>query len=68
MKNKDPYEPIIAWRQGLEHQPDRSPVEVDVHDGRAEYLLSGPYRMTENSKIEVVDGKLRWSGGRSRPI
>ncbi len=66
MKNKDPYQPTIAWRQRLVHQPDRDPVEVDVHDGRAEYLLSGPYHMTEGSKIEVVDGKLLFTGSSSK--
>jgi hypothetical protein len=67
MKNKDPYQPMMAWRQGLERQPDREPVEIDVQDGRAEYLLSGPYRMTEGSRIEVVGGKLQWSGGGHAP-
>jgi len=67
MKN-DPYQPTIAWRPRLSSQPDREPVELDVQDGRAEYLLSGPYRMTEGSKIEVVGGKLQWSGGRSQSI
>lgn len=66
--NKDPYQPMKAWRQGLGHQPDREPIEIDVQDGRAEYLLTGPYRMTEGSKIEVIGGKLCWSGGRSKSI
>lgn len=68
MQKNDPYQPVIAWRDGLGNQSERDPVEVDVQDGRAEYLLDGPYHMTEGSKIEVVGGKLQWSGGRSRPI
>jgi hypothetical protein len=67
MTQSDPFAPTIAWRRGFAH-PNREPVEVDVHDGRAEYLLSGPYCMSEGSKIEVVDGKILWTGGRSRPI
>ena len=67
MNQPDPFASTIAWRRGFE-DPKRDPVEVDVQDGRAEYLLSGPYRMTEDSKIEVVGGKLQWSGGRSQSI
>lgn len=68
MQKNDPYHPVITWRNGLSNQPERDPVDVDVQEGRAEYVLSGPYRMTEGSKVEVVGGKVRWSGGRSRPI
>ena len=64
MQKNNQYSPAIAWRSMLGNTPDRAPVEIDVQDGRAEYLLSGPYRMTEGSKIEVVGGKLQWSGGR----
>jgi len=35
---------------------------VDVQDGRAEYLLSGPYSIGEGGRIEVVDGKLLFTG------
>lgn len=63
----DPYQPTITWRCRLSSPPDREPVELDVQDGRAEYLLSGPYRMAEGSRIEVVGGKVLWSGGGSCP-
>lgn len=62
----DPYQPVIAWRQGFA-TPEREPVEVDVQDGRAEYALSGPYRMAEGARIEIIGGKVLWSSGRSRP-
>lgn len=65
MSESDPYHPPIAWRRGFKG-PDREPVLIDIQDGRAEYLLSGPYRMAEGSKIEVLNGKLVWTGGRSR--
>lgn len=58
----DPYQPVIAWRRRLSNPPDREPVEIDVQDGRAEYLLSGPYSLAEGGKIEVVNGQLLWSG------
>lgn len=58
----DPYQPVIAWRRRLSSPPDREPVELDVQDGRAEYVLSGPYNLAEGSKIEVVKGRLLWSG------
>ncbi|WP_419795118.1 hypothetical protein MYA83_12725 [Pseudomonas palleroniana] len=67
MQKIDQFSPTIAWRSMLGNKPNREPVEVDVRDGRAEYLLSGPYRMTEGSKIEVVNGSILWTGGRSRP-
>ena len=66
MNQPDPFNPAITWRRGLAN-PERDPIEVDVQDGRAEYLLSGPYRMPEGSKIEVIDGKVLWTGGRSTP-
>lgn len=65
MNQPDPFSPTIAWRRGIENQK-REPIEVDVQDGRAEYVLSGLYRMSEGAKIEVVDGKILWTGGRSR--
>ncbi|MBK5400509.1 hypothetical protein JFU47_27955 [Pseudomonas sp. TH39(2020)] len=65
MNQQDPFAPGIAWRRGFAN-PNREPVVIDVHDGRAEYVLSGPYRMAEGSKIEVIDGKVLWTGGRSR--
>ncbi len=66
MTQPDPFVPTIVWRRGYSH-PSREPVEVDVHDGRAEHVLSGPYRMAEGAKIEVIDGKVLWTGGRSNP-
>ncbi|SDI39535.1 hypothetical protein [Pseudomonas abietaniphila] len=65
MSQPDPFAPVIAWRRWRSH-PEREPVEVDVQDGRAEYQLSGPYRMSEGSKIEVIGGKVVWSGSSSR--
>lgn len=62
----DPYQPVIAWRQGFAN-PKRKPVELDVQDGRAEYLLSGPYSMTEGSSIQVVNGQVLYSGGAPTP-
>lgn len=58
----DPYQPVIAWRRRLSNPPDREPVEVDVQDGRAEYILSGSYSIGEGGRIEVVDGKLLFTG------
>ncbi|MFF3704689.1 hypothetical protein [Pseudomonas qingdaonensis] len=58
----DPYRPVIAWRRRLSNPPDREPVEVDVQDGRAECILSGPYSLGEGGRIEVVDGKLLFAG------
>lgn len=65
MSQLDPFAPVIAWRRGHSH-PERDPIELDVQDGRAEYQLSGPYRMSEGSKIEVVGGKVLWSGSSIR--
>lgn len=65
MNQPDPSSPSIAWRQGVVH-PDREPLEVDVQDGRAEYVFSGPHRMTEGAKIEIIGGKARYSSGRFR--
>lgn len=58
----DPYRPVIAWRRRLSNPPDREPVEVDVQDGRAEYILSGSYSIGEGGRVEVVDGKLLFTG------
>lgn len=63
----NPFEPAIAWRRGYANLPGREPTEMDVQDGRAEYLLTGPYRLAEGSKIEVVNGQVLWMGGRSFP-
>lgn len=62
MHSNDPYKPVIAWRGHLRKVPDREPVELDVQDGRAEYVLSGPYSLSEGSRIEVVKGELLFSG------
>lgn len=67
MQQSDPYQPVIAWRNSLIGKPVRDPVELDVQDGRAEYVLSGPYRMAEGSKFEVVGGKVQWTCGNLRP-
>lgn len=64
MQKVDQFSPAIVWRSMLGNKPNREPIEVDVQDGRAEYVLSGPYRMAEGSKIEVIDGKVLWTGGR----
>ncbi|QHG64354.1 hypothetical protein [Pseudomonas putida] len=63
MQSNDPFKPTIAWRARYNNPPDREPVELDVQDGRAEYLLSGPYHLGESGKIEVVGGKLQFTGG-----
>lgn len=67
MQKIDQFSPVIAWRSMLGNKPNREPVEVDVQDGRAEYLLSGPYRMTEGATIEVKEGRVIWSSGRTQP-
>lgn len=67
MIQPDPFAPTIAWRRNFAN-PERDPVEVDVQDGRAEYLLSGPYRMTEGATIEIREGRVIWSSGRTQPI
>lgn len=61
MSQPDQFSPAIAWRRVFTN-PNREPVVVDVQDGRAEYLLSGPYRMAEGAKIEVIDGQLLFTG------
>lgn len=61
MSQPDQFSPAFAWRRGFTN-PNREPVVVDVQDGRAEYLLSGPYRMAEGAKIEVIDGQLLFTG------
>ncbi|MNU01274.1 hypothetical protein D3C72_2446210 [compost metagenome] len=63
MDEADPYQTTIAWRRHLSNPPDRAPIEVDVQDGRAEYLLNGPYTLGEGGKIEVINGKLLFTGG-----
>lgn len=62
-----PFEPEIVWRRGVDELPERAPLPVDVQDGRAEYLLSGPYHLAEGARIEVVDGKVRWTSGKVVP-
>lgn len=59
----DPFSPKIAWRRRLQNPPKRDPVEIDVQDGRAEYILSGPYKLGEGATIKVVDGKVLWGSG-----
>lgn len=66
MQKIDQFIPAIAWRSILGNKPNREPVEVDVQDGRAEYLLSGPYNLSEGGKIEVVGGKLLFTGSRMK--
>lgn len=66
MSQPDQFSPIITWRRGFTN-PSREPVEVDVQDGRAEYLLSGPYRMSEGAKVEIVRGRVLCSSGSSLP-
>lgn len=66
MQKIDQFSPAIAWRSMLGNKPNRDPVEVDVQDGRAEYLLSGPNNLSEGGKIEVVDGKLIFTGSRMK--
>lgn len=61
-----PFEPEIVWRRGVEGLPERDPLEVDVQDGRAEYVLNGPYHLAEGARIEVVDGKVRWTSGKHK--
>jgi len=63
MQKNDQFSPVISWRSMLGSKPNREPVEVDVQDGRAEYLLSGPYNLSEGGKIEVVGGRLLFTGG-----
>lgn len=62
-KSADSHLPPIVWRRRLSNPPGRSPEEVDVHDGRADYTLSGPYSLGEGGKIEVINGKLLFTGG-----
>ena len=66
MQESDQFSPVIAWRSMLGSKPNREPVEVDVRDGRAEYLLSGPYSLSEGGKIEVVGGKLLFTGSTTK--
>lgn len=67
MQQGDPYQPVIAWRSRQSNLPKREPIEIDVQDGRAEYVLSGPYHLTEGALIEVRDGKVLYRSGCSRP-
>jgi hypothetical protein len=62
MQSNGPFKPTIVWRARYNNRPDREPVEVDVQDGRAEYVLSGPYHFAEGSKIEVIHGQLLFTG------
>ena len=66
MNQLDPFSPAIAWRRDFAN-PGRDPVEIDVQDGRAEYLLSGPYRMAEGASIQVINGKVLYSSGAPMP-
>jgi len=66
MQSNDSYKPAIEWNRRVSNLPDRSPVELDVQDGRAEHILSGPYRIGEGGKIEVVNGQLLFTGGAFR--
>ena len=67
MNTNNPFEPNIVWRPRLSFQPERNPVEIDVLDGRAEYVLSGPYRMTEGASIQVRNGQVLYSSGVPTP-
>ena len=67
MQTTNPFEPTIAWRRGYANLTDREPTQTDVYDGRAEYLFTGPYRLAEGAKVEVVAGQVLWTGGRSAP-
>ena len=62
MQRNDQYSPAIAWRSLLGSRSDREAVESDVRDGRAEYVLSGPYNLAEGGKIEVIEGQLLFTG------
>lgn len=59
-------QPVIVWRSRLSAPPNRVPVEVDVQDGRAEYVLSCPYNLAEGSKIEVINGRLLFTGSSAK--
>lgn len=54
MQKIDQFSPAIAWRSMLKNKPNREPAEVDVQDGRAEYLLSGPYNLSEGVKSKLL--------------
>lgn len=62
MQNSDPYKPVIVWRRRFGSPPDRNPEAADVEQGNAEYLLSGPYRLSEGGRVEVIGGQLLWTG------
>lgn len=54
----------IAWRRG-HVDLSREPQAEDVAKGLAGILFSGELLMNEGSKVEVVDGKLLFTSGRS---
>lgn len=66
MNSSDPFKAAIQWGRRCSNRPDRPPAEIDVQDGRAEYVLSGPYRLGEGGKVEVVNGQLLFAGGSQR--
>jgi len=63
----DPYSPKIIWRRRIGDVPARDPIDVDVQDGRAECVLSGPYHLSEGASIEVRGGKVLFRSGKHRP-
>ncbi|MDR7285680.1 hypothetical protein J2X84_004530 [Pseudomonas corrugata] len=65
MSQADPFTSTMVWRRDVAN-PKRDPAEADVQDGRAEYVLSGPYHMAEGSKVEVLDGQLLFTGSNRR--
>lgn len=67
MQQNDTKQPVIVWRSGLNGLPERSPVEVDVQDGRAEYFLGGPYHLAEGASIVIKSGKVLYRSGMHKP-
>lgn len=65
MEKNDRYKPAIIWRRGCGTPHDRDPDVADVEKGHAEYLLSGPYRLSEGGKVEVIGGVLLWTAASS---
>ncbi|WP_439878855.1 hypothetical protein [Pseudomonas prosekii] len=68
MQQSDAYQPVIVWRSGLYGLPERAPVETDVQDGRAEYLLDGPYHLAEGASIMIKAGKVLYFSGMHKPF